>query len=135
MALETAAVGAICAFWQNLLFMIFVHIYIGIVPSLDLHEGQCGIYMLILFSATALLILFRKSSMAVIPAAINAILCILKVIDLGYIKTIVERKFQSVHAYYMYYVGNIFFWLVVVLSVVEAAVIVIVPMIRTKRKK
>lgn len=94
--------------------------------------SKYGIFMLVLFGVTAVCLFLKKSKSAIVPAAINAIFCVAKMIQelsegAKQIKELgLDSSMASVNL-------NIFYWLVVILSVVEIVAILVLPKVMGKK--
>lgn len=123
-ALIVAVVGFICVFPSKVVAKVSMF---GISQS----EGvsimkQYGTFILILFAATAILLFLKKSNSAVVPAAVNAAFCIFKMIQELSVgsKEIKELKDMGLDASMSL---NFFFWMVILLSIVEVVAILVLP--------
>lgn len=125
-ALIIAVVGFVCVFLSKTVLKVSVF---GVTQKQTfsiLGEVKYGIFMLVLFAVTAICLFLKKSNSAVAPAAVNAVFCIFKAIQ-----ELADGKKQlasigadsSMASYNL----NIFFWLVVILSIVEVVAILVLP--------
>lgn len=114
-ALIIAVVGLICVFpakvWAELWgFRASVNILMS--------DGKVhyGIYMIALFAVTGVLLVLKKTNSAIVPAALNALFCLFKMIQ------------ELTSGETGYKTGlNWAFWLVIVLAILEVVAILILP--------
>lgn len=120
-ALIISVVGLICVFPAK----VWAEVWgFRASASILMGDGEIhyGIYMIALFAVTGVLLVLKKTNSAVIPAALNAIFSLAKMIqevtagETGY-KTGV----------------NWAFWLVIILSILDVVAILILPKLMAKK--
>ena len=128
-ALIIAIVGLICVIPAKVVGNVTIF---GVKTSEGVSIiGHYGNYMLALLAITAVLLFLKKSNAAVIPAAINAIFCIAKMIQESNAKEVKELKDMGVEASVTF---NIFFWLVLILSILDVVAILVLPKVMGKKQ-
>lgn len=130
-ALIVAVLGFICVFPAKVVAKVS---FWGVSQS----EGvailtKYGVYMLVLFALTAVLLFLKKSNQALVIAALNAIFCIFKMIQQlsSGAKEVKEAKEMGMDASVSL---NFFFWMVIILSVVEVVAIFVLPKVMGKKQ-
>lgn len=120
-ALIIAVIGLICVFPAKVWAEAWgFKVSVGIVTGAgDVHYG---IYMIALFAVTGVLLVLKKTNSAIVPAALNALFCLFKMI----------QELSSGESGVK--VGlNWAFWLVIVMAVLEVVAILILPKLMAKK--
>ncbi|MCM1104975.1 MAG: serine/threonine protein kinase [Clostridium sp.] len=131
-ALLVAVAGYVCVYFVRFQGNIVIFEQEGRV-------WECASGMWFLFAYTAILLLFRKSRAALVPAVLNALFCVGEIIRpfgfrIGGMHMhqgrgmVMPRGLSSARV-------NGFFWLVIFCSVMEVAAILVIPRIRGRKQK
>lgn len=97
---------------------------------------ECGSGMLILFGVTAILLLLKKSKAAFAPAVLNAIFCICEIIrPFGFWLGRDNVRLWRQQSAYVDASLNLFFWLVIIFSIMEVVAILVIPRIGSRKQK
>lgn len=124
-ALIISIVGLVCVFPAKVIAEID---FLGIREGFSIigADAKYGIYMVALFGIAAVLLFLKKSNSAVVPAAINVIFCIAKMIQES---SDAKKLGMGVTASF-----NIFYWLVVICSVLDVVAILVLPRVMGKKQ-
>lgn len=121
-ALILAVVGLVCVFPAKVVANVSIW---GVKTSEGVSIiGHYGIFMVALLAITAILLFLKKSNSAVIPVAINAVFCIIKMIQESNAPEVKEVRDMGLDASVTF---NIFFWLVLILSILDVVAILVLP--------
>lgn len=124
-ALIVAVVGFVCVFLSKVVFKITL---LGISEGFSIigKDAKYGVYMLALFGVTAVLLFLKKSNAAVVPAAINVVFIIAKMVQ----ETSEAKKLgMGVTTSF-----NFFYWLVLIMAILEVVAILVLPKVMKKNQ-
>jgi len=124
-ALIIAVVGLVCVFPAK---VIAKSELLGINMGLPIigKDAKYGIYMVVLLALTAVFLFLKKSHSALIPAAVNVVFCIAKMVQES---SDAKSLGMGVSAGF-----NFFYWLVLILSILDVVAILVLPKVMGKNQ-